>query len=83
MKFEDDCDVSLEIVADLARHQKAINTVRWSPNGEILASGDDESIIILWRQKTDVDPPPLEQTAEEDRETWLQYKVCYVQINLE
>ena len=31
------------------RHQRAVNIVRWSPDGHLLASGDDESIIIIWK----------------------------------
>ena len=31
------------------RHQRAVNIVRWSPDGQLLASGDDESIIIIWK----------------------------------
>ena len=31
------------------RHQRAVNIVRWSPDGQLLASGGDESIIIIWK----------------------------------
>lgn len=30
-------------VADLNRHQKSVNVVRFSPSGEFLATGDDGS----------------------------------------
>lgn len=42
-----------EIAADLSRHQKAVNVVRWSPSGEYLASGDDESVIFIWKLKSE------------------------------
>lgn len=45
--------VQLELASDLARHQRVVNTVRWSPSGEHLASGDDESIIFIWRLKNE------------------------------
>ena len=32
-----------------SRHQRAVNVVRWSPDGSLLASGDDESVIIVWK----------------------------------
>ncbi|XP_075216144.1 chromatin assembly factor 1, p105 subunit [Lycorma delicatula] len=67
---------SLECVSDLTRHQKAVNVVRFSPSGNFLASGDDESAIILWKQKTDQDP--VEFPGEEEvknQEQWLVVKI--------
>lgn len=32
---------SFECAADLTRHTKPVNCVRFSPSGELLASGDD------------------------------------------
>uniref|UniRef100_A0A2A4JR17 CAF1B/HIR1 beta-propeller domain-containing protein n=1 Tax=Heliothis virescens TaxID=7102 RepID=A0A2A4JR17_HELVI len=66
--------VNLEVAADLTRHQKAVNVVRWSPNGQYLASGDDESIIFIWK-KTDKEPAPaMEQMEEQYKESWVIHK---------
>lgn len=60
--------------ADLERHQRAVNVVRFSPSREILASGDDESVIILWRVKEGRDfSPPSGDT--ENKEQWTSWKV--------
>jgi hypothetical protein len=37
--------VKVEFAADLQRHQKAVNVVRFSPSGEFLASADDGKLI--------------------------------------
>ncbi|XP_026486445.1 chromatin assembly factor 1 subunit B [Vanessa tameamea] len=65
--------INLEVAADLTRHQKAVNVVRWSPNGQYLASGDDESIIIVWKQKTEDPVPPMEG-EEQYKESWVIHK---------
>ncbi|CAH2108700.1 unnamed protein product [Euphydryas editha] len=65
--------VNLEVAADLTRHQKAVNVVRWSPSGQYLASGDDESIIFVWKQKSGDPAPPLEG-EEQYKETWVIHK---------
>uniref|UniRef100_A0A1B0A0W6 CAF1B/HIR1 beta-propeller domain-containing protein n=1 Tax=Glossina pallidipes TaxID=7398 RepID=A0A1B0A0W6_GLOPL len=69
-------DVELDLVADLTRHQRAVNVVKWSPNGEMLASGDDESVIFIWKQKTDLEQLNiLDNNNEQDKETWVTLKV--------
>ncbi|XP_078036753.1 chromatin assembly factor 1, p105 subunit [Augochlora pura] len=62
----------VKCIADLERHQKAVNVVRFSPSKEILASGDDESTIILWKRKEDCE---FHVTSEEDTEQWTSWKV--------
>jgi hypothetical protein len=37
--------VKVEFAADLQRHQRAVNVVRFSPSGEFLASADDGKMI--------------------------------------
>lgn len=83
--------VQLEVAADLTRHQRAVNVVRWSPNGELLASGDDESVILIWRLKADsevrniCDAAPGSSGASEDsppdKETWLTLKILRGHMN--
>jgi len=42
----DGSNVTVEFAADLTKHQKAVNTVRFSPDGQWLATGDDGKLII-------------------------------------
>ncbi|XP_054003903.1 chromatin assembly factor 1 subunit B [Hylaeus anthracinus] len=64
----------VKCVADLERHQKAVNVVRFSPSTDILASGDDESTIILWKQKEDCEFHILSDESE-NKEQWISWKV--------
>ena len=68
--------MSLECLCDLTRHQKAVNIVRWSPDGKLLASGDDESVIIVWHLKPG-DPcgGGLFDDDGENKENWVVYKM--------
>ncbi|XP_055920580.1 chromatin assembly factor 1 subunit B [Eupeodes corollae] len=70
-------EVSLEVAADLTRHQRAVNAVKWSPNGKLLASGDDESVVFIWKQKDESEPMMyiFDNTNEQDKEIWITMKV--------
>lgn len=70
----DNGSVNIEVAADMTRHQKAVNVVRWSPSGEYLASGDDEAVIFIWR-KAEKDPTPTIEGDEIYKESWIIYKV--------
>ncbi|KAJ9119150.1 hypothetical protein QFC22_003641 [Naganishia vaughanmartiniae] len=59
-------------LSTLKRHTAAVNVVRWSPNGQILASAGDDGLIILW-VASDLPPSNFgEESAEEmgDKEYW-------------
>uniref|UniRef100_A0A6M2DIZ6 Putative histone transcription regulator hira wd repeat superfamily protein n=1 Tax=Xenopsylla cheopis TaxID=163159 RepID=A0A6M2DIZ6_XENCH len=75
IKASDDGLATVEIAADLTRHEKAVNVVRWCPSGEYLASGDDDNVIMIWKQRTDADPPSLEEDNEADKEVWNSIKI--------
>lgn len=65
---------SITCVADFDRNTKAVNVVRFSPSGEILATGDDESTIILWKQKEDSIIPILSGDENQNKEQWISWK---------
>ncbi|GHJ88886.1 hypothetical protein NliqN6_5288 [Naganishia liquefaciens] len=59
-------------LSTLRRHTAAVNVVRWSPNGQTLASAGDDGLIILW-VPSDLPPSNFgEESAEEmgDKEYW-------------
>ncbi|KAL0272465.1 UNVERIFIED_CONTAM: hypothetical protein PYX00_005422 [Menopon gallinae] len=66
----------VEFAADLDRHVKAVNVVRFSKDGECLASGGDDAVIIIWKLKKEpslIDSPSSKD--EKDKETWISWKV--------
>ncbi|KAF8909695.1 WD40-repeat-containing domain protein [Gymnopilus junonius] len=38
----------VEYLATLSRHSAAVNVVRFSPNGELIASAGDDGMLIIW-----------------------------------
>jgi len=67
--------VELDCLSDLTRHQRAVNIVRWSPDGSMLASGDDESVIIVWQLRAGHSDGGLFDDAQENKENWVVYKM--------
>lgn len=70
--------VIVEPLAELKRHQKAINIVRFAPNKKVFASGDDEGYIFLWNLDED-GPQKVVNNLEDDDfvnlESWNQFRV--------
>lgn len=75
LSFTENGELNLDVAADLTRHQRAVNVVKWSPNGELLASADDESVVFIWKQKGETENVMLDVTNENDKETWITLKV--------
>ncbi|XP_005526622.1 PREDICTED: chromatin assembly factor 1 subunit B [Pseudopodoces humilis] len=68
----------VEFLSNLARHTKAVNVVRFSPSGEILASGGDDAVILLWKLNDSKELEPLvfqdEDEAQLNKENWAVVK---------
>ncbi|KAM8813347.1 chromatin assembly factor 1 subunit B [Rhynchonycteris naso] len=75
-----DGEAIVEFLSSLARHTKAVNVVRFSPNGEILASGGDDAVILLWKVNDSKEPEQIafqdedEAEAELNKEDWTVVK---------
>lgn len=76
--FNEDQQTKIEFLANLNRHTKAVNVVRFSPKEEILASGGDDAIIMLWRLNSSPDHSTNATLMEEEdlqsKETWTSHK---------
>jgi chromatin assembly factor 1 subunit B len=71
-----DDSVSVEFLSNLKRHTRAVNVVRFAPNGELLASGGDDGFIFLWKLEGEGQLRPSQTFGDEDddsslnKETW-------------
>ncbi|XP_067371168.1 chromatin assembly factor 1 subunit B [Channa argus] len=70
-----DSKAAVEFLSNLARHTKAVNVVRFSPNGEILASGGDDAVILLWKLNDSKEPEQApvfqeDEDAQLNKESW-------------
>uniref|UniRef100_A0A665U216 CAF1B/HIR1 beta-propeller domain-containing protein n=1 Tax=Echeneis naucrates TaxID=173247 RepID=A0A665U216_ECHNA len=70
-----DGKAAVEFLSNLARHTKAVNVVRFSPNGELLASGGDDAVILLWKLNDSKEPEQApvfqeDEDAQLNKESW-------------
>lgn len=70
-----DGKAAVEFLSNLARHTKAVNVVRFSPNGELLASGGDDAAILLWKLNDSKEPEQTpvfqeDEDAQLNKESW-------------
>ncbi|XP_074625192.1 chromatin assembly factor 1 subunit B-like [Acropora palmata] len=74
----EDQQTKIEFLANLNRHTKAVNVVRFSPKDEILASGGDDATIILWKLNNNSDHTANATLLEDDdlqnKESWTFHK---------
>ena len=50
---EKDEDQNNALLATLSNHTKSVNVVRWSVDGEFLASGSDDCYVLVYRYAPD------------------------------
>ncbi|XP_068201230.1 chromatin assembly factor 1 subunit B [Palaemon carinicauda] len=76
LRILDNGGISVEMLSDLTRHSRAVNAVRFSPDGEMLASADDEAAIILWKKQELAEGDIFTEDSEkENKELWVIHKM--------
>ncbi|CAG5122874.1 unnamed protein product [Candidula unifasciata] len=77
MTLDSEGKAQVDFLSNLRRHTATVNVVRFSRNGELLATAGDDSTIILWKLN-DVPAPSnnifAEDDVEDDKETWVCHK---------
>lgn len=75
--LEENGATTVEALSELTRHNRAVNAVRFSPDGQMLASSDDEASIIIWRKNSEPVNDFFGEDAgkEENKETWTLSKM--------
>ncbi|XP_076055042.1 chromatin assembly factor 1, p105 subunit [Oratosquilla oratoria] len=75
LQILDNGGIKVEPLSDLTRHSKAVNAVRFSPNGEYLASVDDEAAIIIWKKQDLGNDIFTDEAEKENKEHWTVHKM--------
>lgn len=77
IKIGNDGKSTVEFLSNLKRHTKAVNVCRFSPDGDVLATAGDDSVIVFWKlSDTPVPQNNIFQEEEEDnKENWVAYKM--------
>jgi len=60
----------VEFLSNLQRHDKAVNVVRFSHDGVLLASAGDDSVILLWKLSDKNEAPNIFDDEVENKENW-------------
>ena len=68
------CGLDIGFVANLKRHTKSVNVVRWNHDGLILASAGDEGVIFLWNENEIKNQKTLDNDDCESKENWFVFK---------
>ncbi|KAG8192070.1 hypothetical protein JTE90_025334 [Oedothorax gibbosus] len=73
--YLDNKSIKLECASDLYRHNKSVNAVRFSSNGELLASGDDEGAMFIWQLKDRDSSEAPKDEENVNQEDWYPLKL--------
>uniref|UniRef100_A0A915HUL5 Chromatin assembly factor 1 subunit B n=1 Tax=Romanomermis culicivorax TaxID=13658 RepID=A0A915HUL5_ROMCU len=75
LPMKSDEDIAVDFLSNLRRHQSTVNAIRFSPDGSLLASGDSEGVVNIWKMDESTDYPDIFKTSEEDEpenlENWI------------
>ncbi|XP_014782646.1 chromatin assembly factor 1 subunit B [Octopus bimaculoides] len=78
VKVDNSSKVAIEFLSNLKRHTKSVNVVRFSPDGELMASGGDDAFVIIWKMGDTLSANVgniFQEEEEDNKETWLLHKV--------
>ncbi|XP_038077841.1 chromatin assembly factor 1 subunit B-like isoform X2 [Patiria miniata] len=76
IKINNEGKAMAEFASNLSRHTKSVNVVRFSPDGQILASGGDDCLVILWKlTDTQGGSSAFGKEDEECKEGWTVLKM--------
>ncbi|CAL4073630.1 unnamed protein product, partial [Meganyctiphanes norvegica] len=74
--LEENGATTVEALSELTRHNRAVNAVRFSPDGQMLASSDDEASIIIWHKQSEPANEFFgEDSPTENKENWTLSKM--------
>ncbi|KAL4796588.1 WD40-repeat-containing domain protein [Aspergillus venezuelensis] len=63
-------------LSTLVKHTQAVNVVRFSPKGEMLASAGDDGNVLLWVPSELQTQAGLGEDRSDDKETWRVKHMC-------
>ncbi|KAJ5095820.1 Chromatin assembly factor 1 subunit B [Penicillium alfredii] len=63
-------------LSTLVKHTQAVNVVRFSPKGEMLASAGDDGNVLLWVPSEVQGQTGLGEDRSDDKETWRVKHMC-------
>ncbi|KAJ5748595.1 uncharacterized protein N7511_010291 [Penicillium nucicola] len=69
-------DRKVTYLSTLLKHTQAVNVVRFSPKGEMLASAGDDGNVLLWVPSELQTQPGLGEDRSDDKETWRVKHMC-------
>ncbi|XP_033636138.1 chromatin assembly factor 1 subunit B-like isoform X2 [Asterias rubens] len=76
IRINNDGKATAEFASNMSRHTKSVNVVRFSPDGQILSSGGDDCLVILWRlTDTQGGGSAFGKEDEESKEGWNAFKM--------
>ena len=62
------------LLATLSTHSKSVNVVRWSSDGQFLASGSDDSYVLIFRYTPDaISTQPFGSSGPKNKENWSRF----------
>lgn len=66
--------VGINFIANMKRHTKSVNVIRWNHDGQVLASAGDESVIFLWMENDIKNQKTLDNDDDESKENWYSFR---------